>query len=1188
MFGKQYYWMSLTLISVLVNNAGAADVSGQVGKVFESVVIDPTGCDYCKHCAPLKGDEVDQSIELLELRRIANPEPHQSLTFTDLELWNGKLVCAFRVARSHGAPGDFGFIRVIASDEGAEWETTAELKIEGHDLRDPKLSITPDNRLMLSTFARDYPNRPGKDQSLSFFSADGRIWDGPYKVGDVNMWLWRTTWHNGTAYNIGQCTQGSKAEQFTRLYKSEDGKSFDTLIDRLFDKNCPNEHAMVYLPDDTAMCLLRRDMRTVVGADYAMLGTANPPYTDWQWKTLNVKVGGPEMMRLPDGRLLACVRRYVNDLQYYPCWTELGWIDPETATYTSCLKLPSYDDTSYAGMVWHQGLLWVSYYSCHERGEGKPNIYLAKIRIRPKLKTERIDRISAAPTTTSMPSDYGRFLAQHDVIYDSPGTPHNQQPGANLIDGPLMGNGDLGVVVHGGPEAMVVNVGKNDVWDRLDLAFPRAPMTQAELFDVVESGQLEKLRELWSGHSYGRHCNPCPKPCGQILLINDALEEASLHQRLSLYDAVLHSEFKNDSAHANVSTLVNYPENLILTRYGFEGDKSLSLKVELHRWDDDAKLAWRLDDDPQGVQYHSDPMPTKPTFGHDGQYFWVRYKFRADKMFPNGFEYVMLGTIQGAHFETSLADHRAVATIKGRPKENVEIYVSVVTSRDAEHPLVEAKRIVDSAKQLGYERLVTAHKQCWNSYWRKSHIDLSDDQLEWYWYINRYLVNCANKRGKVAPGLYGPWITNDWSRWHGDYHYNYNFMQTYWGIYTCNTPELGWPYYDYTHRILPMCRKEAQEIYNMRGAKYPLTAYPNAMETNPYPCLPLDRSMCLSAWAAQNLYWHYRYTLDDEFLRERAYPVMADCARFYQDFMKEENGKYVIWPTVSPEHHGITPKFRLNRNCTLDLALIKALLKETIAASELLNRDEQDRQVWRKMLSHIADYPTTEINDGRIIVDVENAGHISYNVPVPVAPVFPGGDIGLHSDQDLYTLAKNTLEHVNSYSGDGFIMIPMAWMRLGMKEKVAVFKDWCRDRTRWRNGASGYASNNSSITNVGPVMENVAMTAVISEMLLQSYDGKIRLFPAVPDEMSARFASLRTVGAFLIASDIDQGHVKFVRIKSLKGQACTVYDPWPGQRIVGQDLTSGKTLDLRESEGEIRFVTIAGHEYLLESAPRDE
>ena len=73
----------------------------------------------------------------------------------------------------------------------------------------------------------------------------------------------------------------------------------------------------------------------------------------------------------------------------------------------------------------------------------------------------------------SMPSDYGKVLAQHDIIFDSPGVPHNRQPGANLIDGPLMGNGDIGAVAHGHPEVMIINVGKNHVWDRFDFTFPR-------------------------------------------------------------------------------------------------------------------------------------------------------------------------------------------------------------------------------------------------------------------------------------------------------------------------------------------------------------------------------------------------------------------------------------------------------------------------------------------------------------------------------------------------------------------------------------------------------------------------------------------------------------------------------------------------------------------------------------------
>ena len=370
-------------------------VKRQAGKVFESVVVDPTRCDYCLNCAPLKGDEVDDSIELLELRRLADPAKHKSLVWPDLEFWNDTLYCAFREGIGHGIPGNGGdqaIIRIIASDDGVKWESAGQLTVaEDWNLMDARLSVTPDNRLMASATARETWSKANKQvqtyQSLSYFSADGRRWEGPYKVGDRNMILWRTTWHNGRAYNIGY-VEWKEEGYFVRLYQSQDGKKFETLVDRLFDKNHPNEHAMVFLPDDTAMCLLRRDMQTVIGADYAMLGTARPPYTDWQWKTLNVKIGGPEMIRLPDGRLIACVRRYDNDLQYYPCWTELGWIDPETATYTTCLKLPSYDDTSYAGMVWHKGLLWVSYYSCHERGEGKANIYLAKIRVKPKQRIE--------------------------------------------------------------------------------------------------------------------------------------------------------------------------------------------------------------------------------------------------------------------------------------------------------------------------------------------------------------------------------------------------------------------------------------------------------------------------------------------------------------------------------------------------------------------------------------------------------------------------------------------------------------------------------------------------------------------------------------------------------------------------------------------------------------------------------
>jgi hypothetical protein len=81
------------------------------------------------------------------------------------------------------------------------------------------------------------------------------------------------------------------------------------------------------------------------------------------------------MLRLPDGRLIAAVRLYDGAVR-----TSLAWVDPNAGRLTECLKLPSGGDTGYAGLVWHDALLWVSYYSSHE---GKTSVYLARVRIAP-------------------------------------------------------------------------------------------------------------------------------------------------------------------------------------------------------------------------------------------------------------------------------------------------------------------------------------------------------------------------------------------------------------------------------------------------------------------------------------------------------------------------------------------------------------------------------------------------------------------------------------------------------------------------------------------------------------------------------------------------------------------------------------------------------------------------------------
>lgn len=302
------------------------------------------------------------AARIVDVRKIWDKAPHNA--FTDLIRFQDRWYCVFREGQGHVSPD--GALRVLTSDTGEQWESAALVTSSDSDLRDAKITITPDGQLMLSGAGALHDKSKSTHQSLTWFSKDGRHWSEEHAVGDPDFWLWRVTWHGDRAWGIGY---GCGKDQSARLYSSADGRTFDTVVPRLFDRGYPNETSIVF-DGDTALCLLRRDGRP---ENTAQLGTARPPYTNWEWKDLGVRAGGPHMLLLPDGRLLAAVRLYDKKVR-----TALCWVDREHGRLTEFLALPSGGDTSYAGLALHNGLLWVSYYSSHE---GKTSIYLARVEL---------------------------------------------------------------------------------------------------------------------------------------------------------------------------------------------------------------------------------------------------------------------------------------------------------------------------------------------------------------------------------------------------------------------------------------------------------------------------------------------------------------------------------------------------------------------------------------------------------------------------------------------------------------------------------------------------------------------------------------------------------------------------------------------------------------------------------------
>jgi len=153
---------------------------------------------------------------------------------------------------------------------------------------------------------------------------------------------------------------------------SSDGVKYD-LVTHLDVPGHPNETTLRFLPDGQMIALVRREG----GSKLGWIGRSSSPYKEWKWVETKHQVGGPNFIRLPDGSLWAACRSYPPPGSNSGAKTALAKMTAD-GDYEPKLTFPSGGDTSYAGLVWHDGLLWMSYYSSHE---GKTSIYLAKVKV---------------------------------------------------------------------------------------------------------------------------------------------------------------------------------------------------------------------------------------------------------------------------------------------------------------------------------------------------------------------------------------------------------------------------------------------------------------------------------------------------------------------------------------------------------------------------------------------------------------------------------------------------------------------------------------------------------------------------------------------------------------------------------------------------------------------------------------
>lgn len=324
----------------------------------------------CLLCASL----ILAQTHRVEVSKIWDNSSHSA--FTSLIQFKGDYYCSFREGESHIFDKEGkaeGKVRIIKSSDGVHWESVALLNKNGYDLRDPKLSITSTGKLMVIIGGSIYEDKKltGRIPQVSF-SEDGHVFTDPVPVrindsaGNGIDWIWRVTWEDEVGY-AAMYSLIDNDEASLWLLSTKDGINFN-LITRFDIPGFPNEATIRFDANGDMLMMVRREK----GNQKGYWGRSSEPFTEWTWKEMDMRLGGPDFISLEDGLIVMGTRSHYTSFPKTVLLTGKG-----SEKFQEVYVLPSGGDTSYPGFIVVGDQLWVSYYSTHETPLA--TVYLAKI-----------------------------------------------------------------------------------------------------------------------------------------------------------------------------------------------------------------------------------------------------------------------------------------------------------------------------------------------------------------------------------------------------------------------------------------------------------------------------------------------------------------------------------------------------------------------------------------------------------------------------------------------------------------------------------------------------------------------------------------------------------------------------------------------------------------------------------------
>ncbi|MHA4809080.1 glycosyl hydrolase family 95 catalytic domain-containing protein [Flavitalea flava] len=710
-----------------------------------------------------------------------------------------------------------------------------------------------------------------------------------------------------------------------------------------------------------------------------------------------------------------------------------------------------------------------------------------------------------------------QIIGKYKNVFSSP---PSKTPGRVAVDGPLLGNGSVAVVIAGEPEQQVYYLARNDFWR-------------------LKSGYNESF----------------PAVLGKLQIDIPLLKSASYKVQQDLYNATTITDFTKGDVSVHFQSEVAATKDWLIIEIKNNGKKSI-----------EGKAALLL---PQADQFYVNPplenkFPDSTSSGNNEQ----------------GVQWIQRGFINDVSIQTQAA---AAIKIIGkssnvfwlRTGEKI-VMVCALSSNFKDPDCLQS--VLKQAQHTSFQMVKNVrndHQVWWRQFWNESFVNIEDSIIEHQYYRSQYNLASCSRDPTFPPGIFGSWTTREIPNWNGDYHLNYNYTAPFYGLLSSNHLRQAMPYYEPLLAFIQRGKYYSEKIAQIPdGVLYPVGIGPLGIETTRKNKLmnykTEDEGLFFgqksnAAYCAVPMSMHFYKTYDYSFTKH-VYPFIRSVAIFWQQYLKKEGDRYII------ENDAIHEGTYGTVNPILSLGLVPMILRTAFDMSVLLNTDTALREDWKEKMNHLSEY-TLQVRNGKTVFRYSEKGTDWWDDnTLGIQHIYPAGQIGMESDSNLLQIARNTITVMNRWMDiNGSNSFFPAAVRVGYNADTIFAKLHDYSLHTYPNGFQ--LNNPHGIENCSTVPNT------INEMLCMSNQKTLRVFAVWPKEKYAAFSNIRCDGAFLVSSELQNNTVKYLKIVSEKGLDCVIKNPWEGKTFIIKSTIrkgwkqNGEKITVPTLAGEILFIT---------------